>query len=187
MRITIFNGEPDAGSAFHAYVHTLAGALGTAGHAVEVLDLATLELKGCSGCFQCWLKTPGRCQKRDDSGRLCQAAMAADLVLLASPVTLGFTSVLLKRAADQMIPLVHPYLVMEVGEMHHRPRYARYPGFALLLAPGPDAESEDLALSTAIWTRTARNLKFPIRFTGVADRPAAELAREVSRALTAAA
>ena len=183
MRITLLNGEPDPASGFQAYLDELTGALAGAGHGVTRLDLRDLHLAGCSGCWGCWVKTPGACVKLDDSARLCQTVLAGDLVLLASPVSLGFTSVLLKRAADQMIGLVHPYFVMEGGELHHRPRYARYPDFALLLAPGPDCDAEDLAISTALWLRTARNLKFRPILTAVADRPAQELAH----ALVAAA
>lgn len=183
MRVTILNGEPDPGSPFHRYVHSVAGRLAEAGHPTGILDLAALDLKGCSGCWGCWVKTPGQCVKRDDSLAVCRETLAADLVLLASPVDMGFTSALLKRATDQMIALVHPYYLLDHGEVHHRPRYARYPAMGLLLGPGPDTDAEDLAITTAIWTRTARNLKFKLVFAGTADRPA----REVADALAAAA
>ena len=35
-----------------------------------------------------------------------------------------------------MVPLIHPYFVVEGGEIHHRARYARYPLMALLLDAG---------------------------------------------------
>jgi hypothetical protein len=183
MRITILNGEPDPGSAFQAYLLELAAQLSAAGHGVLTLDLRDHHLAGCSGCFGCWVKTPGTCVKRDDSALVCRSALESELVLLASPVRLGFTSELLKRAADQMIPLVHPFLMVEHGEVHHRPRYGAYPRMALLLAPGPDCDAEDLEITTAMWTRAARNLKCPMAFTAVADRPA----EEIAHALVAAA
>ena len=71
----------------------------------------------------------------------------ADLLLLASPMTMGFTTALLKRAADQMIQLIHPYFVVEGGEIHHRARYAHYPVFALLLGAGPDSDAEDIEIT----------------------------------------
>ena len=180
MRITILNGEPDPASAFQAYVHDLARHLAAAGHAVTTLDLRELRLAGCSGCWGCWVKTPGVCVKRDDSALVCRTALGGDLLLLASPVLMGFTSALLKRAVDQMIPLVHPYFVLERGELHHRPRYAAYPKLALLAGP---CDPEDLEICTGIWTRTARNLKCPMTLTAVSDRPA----EEVAHALVAAA
>ncbi len=71
----------------------------------------------------------------------------------------SFTTALLKRAADQMIPLLHPYFEMEGGEMHHRARYGRYPLMALIVGPDPATDAEDLALTEQMWARTARNMK----------------------------
>ncbi len=136
MRIVILNGEPDPASAFEAYLCELTNRLVSLGHETTKLDLAALDLKGCSGCFGCWVKTPGECVKRDDSATVCRAAINADLLLLASPMTMGFTTALLKRAADQMIQLLHPYFVVEGGEVHHRARYAHYPTMGLLLGAG---------------------------------------------------
>ena len=179
MRITILNGEPTA-SAFDTYVHEYARALARAGNDVTTLDLRDLTLKGCSGCWGCWVKTPGECVKRDDSAVICREVIASDLTVFASPVVMGFTNALTKRAADQMIPLVHPNIIIEGGEMHHRARYARYPELALLLEVGPAADAEDVEITAAIWSRTARNLKSRLAFVAVSDRPAKEVADELA-------
>jgi multimeric flavodoxin WrbA len=180
MRITILNGESEAESAFDAYLRDYADALTSSGHEVTKLDLRELDLKGCSGCWGCWVKTPGEGTKHDDSARICRAVISSDLAVLASPVRMGFTSSLLKRAADQMIPLVHPYILIEGGEMHHHARYARYPLMGLLLAPGPDADAEDLEITQHLWSRTARNLKSKLAFTTIATTSAKEAADELA-------
>jgi multimeric flavodoxin WrbA len=180
MRITILNGEPVATSDFDGYVHDYARSLEAEGHEVAVLELRDLTLKGCSGCWGCWVKTPGECVKRDDSATVCRGVVGSDLTVVASPMIMGFTSALAKRAADQMIPLVMPDIVIEGGEMHHRARYDRYPEFALLLDAGPDTDAEDIEITTEIWSRTARNLKSRLVFCAVADRPAKEVADELA-------
>jgi multimeric flavodoxin WrbA len=157
MHITILNGEPDAQSIFPGYLDRVACRLRERGQEVSILHLNALRLRGCTGCFGCWVKTPGECVQADDSGLVCRTVIHSDLVVLASPLILGFTSALLKRAVEQMIPLIHPYIEMEGGEMHHRARYRRYPLFALLLGEGGD--SEDVEISAAMWSRLARNLK----------------------------
>ena len=180
MRITILNGEPDPASAFQEYLHELASRLAASGHAVTTLDLRELTLKGCSGCFGCWVRTPGECVKKDDSARVCREAIGSDLLLLASPVTMGFTTALLKRAADQMIPIIHPYFVVQGGEVHHRARYAKYPAFGLLLGAGSGTDAEDIEITTAMWKRMARNMKSSLIYTAVSDRPAQEVANELA-------
>lgn len=179
MRIAILNGEPDSTSAFESYLAEVARSLAASGHAVNPLNLRDLDLKGCSGCFGCWVRTPGECVKRDDGVRVCRAAIEADLLLVASPMIMGFTSALLKRATDQMIPLIHPYFVMEGGEVHHLARYARYPLFGLLLGAEADTDDEDIQITTAMWRRTARNMKSRLIFTAVAGRSAQEVADEL--------
>jgi multimeric flavodoxin WrbA len=182
MNVAILNGEPSAGSAFDTYVHDVAERMRASGHEVLTLELRNLDIKGCSGCWGCWVKTPGECVRRDASEQVCRAAVHSDLVVLASPMVMGFTSALLKRAADQMIPLVHPYIVIEGGEMHHLPRYDHYPQMGLLLGAGPDTDREDLEITEKMWSRMARNMKSRLVCTAVADRPAKEVAREFARA-----
>jgi multimeric flavodoxin WrbA len=180
MRIVILNGNPDPASTFEAYLCELTSRLNVLGHAATKLDLAALDLKGCSGCFGCWVKTPGECVKRDDSATVLRAVINADMVLLASPMMMGFTTALLKRAADQMVPLVHPWFVVEGGEIHHRARYANYPVFALLLDPGADSDADDIEITRTMWGRMARNMKSRLAFTAVANRSAEEVADELA-------
>ena len=180
MRIAIINGEPDATSAFNDYQRVYAQSLRDAGNEVTKLELRDLELKGCSGCWSCWVKTPGECVKKDDSALVCRTVIASDLVVWASPMRMGFTSALTKKAQDQMIPLVHPYILIEGGEMHHRARYAHYPRFGLLLSCGPDTDAEDVEITSAMWARTARNLKSSLAFTAVTTTPAEEAADELA-------
>jgi len=180
MRITILNGEPDGASAFEGFVHAYHECLHAQGHDVTRFDLRNLDLKGCSGCWGCWVKTPGACVKRDDSAHVCQAVMGSDLTVLASPVAMGFTSSLLKTAADQMIPIVHPYLVIERGEMHHRPRYERYPQMGLLIAPSGDTDAEDLEITAHLWARMARNMKTSLAFTTIATGTVKEAIDELA-------
>jgi len=180
LRVTILNGEAVSDSAFQEFLTELAKHLTDSGHAVTTLDLRELNLKGCSGCFGCWVKTPGECVKRDDSALVSRAAIKADLLLLASPMSMGFTTALLKRAADQMVQLIHPYFVMEGGEVHHRARYAHYPKLGLLLGVGSDSDAEDIEITQAMWTRMARNLKSRMVFTAETNRSAEEVADEIA-------
>jgi hypothetical protein len=180
VRITILNGDPVRGSALDGYLDGMVRRLSASGNDVVRLDLAEMDIRGCTGCWGCWVKTPGECVARDDSADVCRAVVSADLMLLASPMRMGFTSALLKRTADKLIPLVHPYITIEGGEMHHLPRYDRYPLLGLLLEAGADTDEEDIAITRAMWERTARNLKSRLAFVAVTDRCAEEVADELA-------
>ena len=180
MHITILDGEPYPASPFSAYLSDLTSQLSAHGHFVDRLELRTLDLKGCSGCFGCWVKTPGECCKGDASATVCRSVLASDLLLLASPMIMGFTTALLKGAVEQLLPALHPYFVMEGGEVHHRARYAHYPLLALLLAPGEETDAEDIEITTTMWARMARDFKSRLAFTAIANRSAMEVADELA-------
>ena len=110
MRITIINGESGArtGSVFDSYVGELAAELSSAGNEVNHLRLRDMDIRGCKGCWGCWVKTPGQCSHGDESELVCRGVIGSDMTLFASPITMGFTSALLKRATDKLIPLVTP-------------------------------------------------------------------------------
>lgn len=49
---------------------------------VEVLELRNLKMKPCTGCFNCWLKTPGICIFNDDAREVTKRIVQSDLLVL---------------------------------------------------------------------------------------------------------
>jgi hypothetical protein len=182
MNITILNGNPNDGDGpFHEYVGGLSTSLSSVGHEVNTLPLRDLHIRHCTGCFGCWVRTPGRCVQDDDMPIVHRAAINADLLVFASPVIMGFPSALLKKTVDRIIPLVHPYVVIDQGELHHLARYDRYPPLALLLDKGVDGDDEDIEIISDIFQRTARNFKTRLAFTWVLDTPIKDVVDEINR------
>ena len=114
----------------------------------------------CTGCFGCWIKTPGECVI-DDAGReVTKAIMESDLVVYLTPVTFGGDSPELKKALDRMIPILSPLFAKIGGEIHHKKRYDRYPRMmAVGILPEPDDESA--ALFETLHSRKAINTNAP--------------------------
>ena len=179
MRITIVNGEPDASAPFDSYVRGVASSLAERGNDVRELTLRDMNVHGCTGCFGCWLRTPGECVQHDDGEQLCRAVINSGLVVFAAPMVMGYPSSLAKRAAERLIPLLHPYIEIEGGEMHHRKRYDRYPDVGLIVSPGSDTDAEDLEITRHLWERLARDFKSRLTLFAVADRSSKEVADEL--------
>jgi multimeric flavodoxin WrbA len=182
MNIVVLNGNPKADNAvFEDYLEQLSAGLEAEGHEVAVLRLREMEIKHCAGCWGCWVKTPGECVFADDTREMRRQVMQSDLVLWASPVIMGFYSSLLKTATDKFLPLIHPYGVIDQGEVHHRPRYDRYPLTGLLLAKGEDTDDEDIAIITDIHRRTTLNFKSSMALARLTDDPVEEVVNEINR------
>ena len=179
QKITIIDGNPENGSAdlrFFLENFVTEYQNGRVNH----IRLSEEELRYCTGCWDCWWKTPGVCKHRDSMDRILPIIMNSDLVVFCSPVIMGFYSALLKQIHDRMIPLVHPYIEMVNKEMHHKKRYPVYPLFGVIIDPA-DATEKELDVIRLIFNRLALNLKTEIRFFYPIDRiTVTELKNELS-------
>ena len=80
--------------------------------------------KFCTGCFGCWLKTPGSCVIPDAYQCMGERLSRADELVIISKCSFGSYSSKVKNILDRSISYVSPFFVIRKGEMHHRPRYA---------------------------------------------------------------
>jgi len=182
MKITILNGNPDAtNNGFEGYLKKLSDALVSNNHVVNTLILREMDIRYCIGCWSCWVKTPGECIVPDDSRDVRRECINSDLLLFASPVIMGFTSALLKKVHDKLIPLIHPYVELVQGEVHHIARYDKYPLMALLLEKSKDTDEEDIEIISNIYRRDAINLKTSFSFASITSNPVEEVANEINR------
>jgi multimeric flavodoxin WrbA len=182
MKITILNGNP-ATSDLDAFLGQIKSALNNDGHLVTQLDLRDLSLRYCIGCWGCWAKTPGQCSTADASHEMDRAIINADFVLWAAPLKMGFPSELLKRSNDKIIPLIHPYMVVDHGEAHHLRRYPKYPRVGLLLEKENSTDERDLAIVRDIYCRTALNFKTRLEFSLTTETPLEDVLQRIKRPL----
>ncbi|MGE5373830.1 MAG: NAD(P)H-dependent oxidoreductase [Bacteroidota bacterium] len=179
MKITILNGSPEQ-SLFDRYLEDLKRRLESKGNQVIQLDLRSLPLRHCVGCWGCWVKTPGQCVSRDASIEMDRAVINADFVLWAAPLRMGFPTELLKMAMDKHLPLIHPYVEVAYGEAHHLKRYKRYPRVGLLLERESTTDARDLQIVQDIFSRTAINFKTRLEFSLTTDVPAHDVAEKIT-------
>ncbi len=167
MRFGILNGESRQGNTkLLQRLDTLESGLLAAGHEVERLDLRSMQIRSCTGCWSCWWKTPGRCAATDDGDAVRRAWVRSDLMLFASPMLLGFPSALLKDAVDKLCPNALPFIRLGRTtegrvECRHIPRYDRRPALACLLEPGADDTDGDVAIVTGWFARVADQFHSP--------------------------
>jgi hypothetical protein len=93
-----------------------------AGASVETLYLRNYKIKHCLGCYDCWVKTPGVCVQKDDMSEvLFGRYLAADLVVLASPIYHATMNARMKLFVERTLPMMDPLAdVPEAGGVPHR-------------------------------------------------------------------
>jgi hypothetical protein len=181
MKITILNGNPYAeDTLFDDYLENISRSLESGSHDVNNLRLREMDIKNCLGCFGCWLRTPGRCVVNDDSDFVRREFINSDFALFTSPVIMGFTSALLKKVVDKLLPLVLPYKEIVYGECHNMSRYDRYPLLGLILQKDKDVDEEDIQIISDIYRRIAVQCQSKLCFTLFAENEIIEVIDEIN-------
>ena len=143
MHATILNGALDGDRFVDAVRDVLFADLSEHGWQVTCWQLRDCQIACCLGCFQCWTKTPGLCRIADDGHAVTASIIRSDLTVYLTPITFGGYSSELKKALDRSICLVSPFFLRVQGEVHHHPRYDRFPNLvAVGVLPAPDYEEE---------------------------------------------
>lgn len=129
-----------------------------------VFDLEKLDLKYCTGCWNCWWATPGMCSIDDGIDELYRSILHSERVVFIAALTMGGISSGLKRFIERMIPLIHPYFSLIGGEVHHRKRYDCYPALAAILLEESDTDAEDREIARSYFDRLVKNFYSRVDF-----------------------
>jgi len=160
MNALLLDASPSASHSSSRAADALHAALAARGTQVDRVIVRDLNLHPCTGCFGCWTKRPGECLIADDGPPLAARVIASDVLAVACPVSFGMWGSLAKSAFDRMIGLVLPHFTKIDGEVHHEPRYARYPHWiALGTQRRPNADAA--ALFAQLVARNAINFHSP--------------------------
>jgi multimeric flavodoxin WrbA len=165
MRITILNGNPDPDNhEFDETTEAIAEQLRARVQTTEHFLLREMKISYCTGCWGCWVKTPGECVVPDDTIEIRKQMIHSDFVLYASPIIMGYTSALMKMVQDKSIPLLHPYIELVNKECHHEGRYSQYPKIGLLFQQEPETTEADISLLKELFERYSINFKSELVF-----------------------
>jgi multimeric flavodoxin WrbA len=72
-----------------------------ASHEVEKVVLAEKKINYCTGCYAC--KKTGRCAQKDDMAQILDSMIAADVIVLATPVYFYTMCAQMKTAIDRTV------------------------------------------------------------------------------------
>jgi multimeric flavodoxin WrbA len=91
----------------------------------DVIFDAIPRVRPCTGCFGCWLRTPGICVIADRAQGFARLMGKAGELVVISRLVFGGLSPEVKAVLDRSIGHVLPFFTIQYGEMHHQRRYAR--------------------------------------------------------------
>lgn len=127
MRAIILYEKDNKENTYASALDMLADILDESKGQVELIGLTDNSIKKCSGCFGCWVKTPGECVINDEGNEIAKKIIKSDKCFLLTTIKFGSYSAVIKQALDRFIPLISPFFRFIDGEVHHRARYNKYP------------------------------------------------------------
>jgi multimeric flavodoxin WrbA len=137
MKILFINGSPTKKKGMtDIAIDLLIQGAREAGAETEKIFLADKKINYCTGCFSCWLKTPGICIYKDDMPEILGKIKNADILLLGTPLYVDGMTAQTKTFVDRIIPLVEPEFEMVDGHYRHAKRLDNVPDIALLSVCG---------------------------------------------------
>ncbi|MFX1281856.1 MAG: flavodoxin family protein [Promethearchaeota archaeon] len=131
------------------------------GYDTESILLREASVAACQGCFECWVKSPGKC-KIDDYGReVAKKMVQSNLIIHFTPITFGGYSSELKKVIDRFIPTILPFFTKRDGETHHTYRYSNR---ASIIAVGflENSDNEKESTFKELVYRNSLNMGAPI-------------------------
>ncbi len=178
MKVVILNGNMDPEKhEYEEFLRRLGDALREKGNDIFMPGLMDLKINHCTGCFTCWVKTPGICMFRDDMVDVLKHYVDADFVLFASPVVMGFVTSLLKKIIERRLPVILPYLTFVEDRFQHPHRYAKVPSSGLVVWKDENVDDDTLEIVDRIFRS---NRIQPYLFTKLMDNNIEEIANEIN-------
>ncbi|PKP33088.1 MAG: flavodoxin family protein [Bacteroidetes bacterium HGW-Bacteroidetes-17] len=135
------------------------------GQNTQRINIRDLDIRFCFGCWDCWVKTPGKCTIKDEMHLIHQAVINADHVIFLSPLKMGFITTEMKKIQERLIPMLLPNIDIVEGEFHHKKRYEKYPGLSLLMLREINTTDEDIKINQDIFKRFALNFRSEVLFS----------------------
>ncbi|MEH2959669.1 flavodoxin family protein [Candidatus Merdisoma sp. JLR.KK006] len=89
----------------------------------EIIKPQGTVIHPCTGCFGCWVRTPGKCVIHDGYENTGIAMGKCTELILISRCCYGSVSPFVKAVQDRAISYIHPDFVIRKGEMYHKRRY----------------------------------------------------------------
>ena len=108
MNILVLNGSPRPRGDTAKMIAAFRAAAEGAGHAVTVVDVCRLTIRGCLACEYCHEKEKGVCVQKDDMSRIYERLPETDMLVLASPIYYHNISGQLKCAVDRFYAFLYP-------------------------------------------------------------------------------
>lgn len=127
---------------------------------IKYVDLSSLRIANCTGCFGCWTRTPGRCVIRDDATLVYPDIARSEKVLYISRIKYGGYDSVMKAMLERAIPVQQAFIRIHKGETHHEQRAVVNKDATIIAYEDHEIADEEKAIFRQLVERNANNMSF---------------------------
>ncbi len=84
MNIVVLQGSPNRRGSTYLLADSFRQGAESAGHAVEIIDVAHADIHPCTGCVHCGYEGP--CVQKDGAEEIRRKILGADMLVFATPL-----------------------------------------------------------------------------------------------------
>jgi len=116
MKVLIINGSPKGKASnslklTHSFIEGFKAVVEKKEEiTVDELQVVSLNIGACKGCFACW-RNNGVCCQKDDMQMVIDKILAADVIVWSFPLFVYSVPGILKNLLDRQLPMVLPFMV----------------------------------------------------------------------------
>lgn len=117
------------------------------------------NIRGCLGCFNCWIKTPGKCILNDSYAEIPKYILKNGTCIIMTEIKYGCYSSYVKKVIDRFPSgLLLPFFQTVNGEIHHVPRQKNTQLKFIVIGYGQDITSDEEKTFKALIERNMINI-----------------------------
>lgn len=106
MKVVGIVGSPRRGSNTEILVEQVLAGAAAAGAETQIFRLNDLNIRGCQACNYC--KEHDGCRQKDDMTQIYDALLAADGIVIGSPIYMGYFTAQTKLFMDRLFAFLRP-------------------------------------------------------------------------------
>ena len=126
-----------------------------AGHQVEKVVLAEKKINYCTGCYAC--KKSGQCAQKDDMAPILDSMLAADVIVMATPVYFYTMCAQMKTVIDRTVARYTEvankefYFIVAAADSNKAAMERTIESFRGFTSCLPGAREKGIVLGTGAW------------------------------------
>ena len=109
----------------------------------KIISQEMKNIHPCCGCFNCWLKTPGKCCINDDYTLMPKYIVENNIFLIISEIKYGCYSSYIKNVIERSIGFLLPFMRNCNNETHHTIRYKNNIPKLIFIGYGENIENDE--------------------------------------------